>query len=167
MGVQALVSLVTIGLIVSRAVNILASVPSSSWAPAIPAGGPSCIEVVDILPLSSSARSSRARRCFASPMTTVCAGCCARSRAVAGIRQSELGSCRWTRSARRRWRCCSRACRSPPVVSESLARALERQRALRSHDECVLDVARPRRELVADVRHRPRPRDRGGAARAP
>jgi SWI/SNF-related matrix-associated actin-dependent regulator of chromatin subfamily A-like protein 1 len=32
---------------------------------------------------------------------------------------------------------------SPPVVSESLARALERRRALRSHDECVLDVARP------------------------
>jgi SWI/SNF-related matrix-associated actin-dependent regulator 1 of chromatin subfamily A len=31
----------------------------------------------------------------------------------------------------------------PPVVSESLARALERQRARRSHDECVLDVARP------------------------
>lgn len=32
---------------------------------------------------------------------------------------------------------------SPPLVSESLARALERRRALRSHDECVLDVARP------------------------
>ena len=31
----------------------------------------------------------------------------------------------------------------PPLVSESLARALDRRRALRSHDECVLDVARP------------------------
>jgi SWI/SNF-related matrix-associated actin-dependent regulator 1 of chromatin subfamily A len=31
----------------------------------------------------------------------------------------------------------------PPVVSESLSRALERRRALRNHDECVLDVARP------------------------
>jgi SWI/SNF-related matrix-associated actin-dependent regulator of chromatin subfamily A-like protein 1 len=31
----------------------------------------------------------------------------------------------------------------PPLVSEPLARALERRRALRSHDECVLDVARP------------------------
>ncbi len=30
-----------------------------------------------------------------------------------------------------------------PVVSEPLARALERRRALRSHDECVLDLARP------------------------
>jgi SWI/SNF-related matrix-associated actin-dependent regulator 1 of chromatin subfamily A len=32
---------------------------------------------------------------------------------------------------------------SPPLVSESLARALERKRALRSHDECVLDLSRP------------------------
>ncbi|HEY5194915.1 MAG TPA: DEAD/DEAH box helicase [Solirubrobacteraceae bacterium] len=32
---------------------------------------------------------------------------------------------------------------SPPAVSESLARALERRRSQRSHDECVLDVARP------------------------
>ncbi len=32
---------------------------------------------------------------------------------------------------------------SPPVVSEPLARALERQRMRRAHDECVLDVARP------------------------
>jgi SWI/SNF-related matrix-associated actin-dependent regulator of chromatin subfamily A-like protein 1 len=32
---------------------------------------------------------------------------------------------------------------TPPLVSESLQRALERRRALRSHDECVLDVARP------------------------
>jgi SWI/SNF-related matrix-associated actin-dependent regulator 1 of chromatin subfamily A len=32
---------------------------------------------------------------------------------------------------------------TPPIVSEPLARALERRRALRSHDECVLDVARP------------------------
>src|ERR1700722_3687915 len=32
---------------------------------------------------------------------------------------------------------------SPALVNESLARALERKRALRSHDECVLDVARP------------------------
>jgi SWI/SNF-related matrix-associated actin-dependent regulator of chromatin subfamily A-like protein 1 len=32
---------------------------------------------------------------------------------------------------------------SPPVVSEPLARSLERQRTRRSHDECVLDVARP------------------------
>jgi hypothetical protein len=32
---------------------------------------------------------------------------------------------------------------TPPTVSEPLARALERRRALRSHDECVLDVARP------------------------
>jgi len=31
----------------------------------------------------------------------------------------------------------------PPLVSEPLARALERQRGRRSHDECVLDVARP------------------------
>ncbi|HTA14903.1 MAG TPA: DEAD/DEAH box helicase [Solirubrobacteraceae bacterium] len=31
----------------------------------------------------------------------------------------------------------------PPLLEEPLARALERQRALRSHDECVLDVARP------------------------
>jgi SWI/SNF-related matrix-associated actin-dependent regulator of chromatin subfamily A-like protein 1 len=31
----------------------------------------------------------------------------------------------------------------PPVVSEPLVRALERQRGRRSHDECVLDVARP------------------------
>ncbi|MFZ1154081.1 MAG: hypothetical protein WAN93_04170, partial [Solirubrobacteraceae bacterium] len=31
----------------------------------------------------------------------------------------------------------------PPLVGESLARALARQRARRSHDECVLDVARP------------------------
>jgi hypothetical protein len=31
----------------------------------------------------------------------------------------------------------------PPVVGESLARALDRQRTRRSHDECVLDVARP------------------------
>jgi SWI/SNF-related matrix-associated actin-dependent regulator 1 of chromatin subfamily A len=31
----------------------------------------------------------------------------------------------------------------PPLVGESLARALDRQRARRSHDECVLDVARP------------------------
>ncbi|HEX4116386.1 MAG TPA: DEAD/DEAH box helicase [Solirubrobacteraceae bacterium] len=31
----------------------------------------------------------------------------------------------------------------PPLVSESLARALERQRGRRGHDECVLDVARP------------------------
>jgi SWI/SNF-related matrix-associated actin-dependent regulator 1 of chromatin subfamily A len=31
----------------------------------------------------------------------------------------------------------------PPIVEESLARALDRQRARRSHDECVLDVARP------------------------
>jgi hypothetical protein len=31
----------------------------------------------------------------------------------------------------------------PPVVSEPLARALERQRVRRGHDECVLDVARP------------------------
>jgi SWI/SNF-related matrix-associated actin-dependent regulator of chromatin subfamily A-like protein 1 len=30
-----------------------------------------------------------------------------------------------------------------PIVSDSLARALERRRALRSKDECVLDVARP------------------------
>jgi hypothetical protein len=30
-----------------------------------------------------------------------------------------------------------------PVVSEALARALERRRALRGHDECVLDLARP------------------------
>jgi SWI/SNF-related matrix-associated actin-dependent regulator of chromatin subfamily A-like protein 1 len=32
---------------------------------------------------------------------------------------------------------------TPPVVSEPLARALERRRALRGHDECVLDLARP------------------------
>jgi SWI/SNF-related matrix-associated actin-dependent regulator of chromatin subfamily A-like protein 1 len=32
---------------------------------------------------------------------------------------------------------------SPPVVSQPLARALARQRMRRSHDECVLDVARP------------------------
>jgi hypothetical protein len=32
---------------------------------------------------------------------------------------------------------------TPPVVSDTLARALERRRALRSRDECVLDVARP------------------------
>jgi SWI/SNF-related matrix-associated actin-dependent regulator 1 of chromatin subfamily A len=32
---------------------------------------------------------------------------------------------------------------SPPIVSDQLARALERRRALRSHDECVLDLARP------------------------
>ncbi len=32
---------------------------------------------------------------------------------------------------------------SAPVLSESLARALARQRARRAHDECVLDVARP------------------------
>jgi SWI/SNF-related matrix-associated actin-dependent regulator of chromatin subfamily A-like protein 1 len=32
---------------------------------------------------------------------------------------------------------------TPPVVSEPLARALARQRMRRSHDECVLDVARP------------------------
>jgi SWI/SNF-related matrix-associated actin-dependent regulator of chromatin subfamily A-like protein 1 len=31
----------------------------------------------------------------------------------------------------------------PPLVSEPLARALARQRGRRSHDECVLDVARP------------------------
>jgi hypothetical protein len=31
----------------------------------------------------------------------------------------------------------------PPLVSEPLARALARQRVRRSHDECVLDVARP------------------------
>jgi SWI/SNF-related matrix-associated actin-dependent regulator 1 of chromatin subfamily A len=31
----------------------------------------------------------------------------------------------------------------PPLVGESLTRALDRQRARRSHDECVLDVARP------------------------
>ncbi len=31
----------------------------------------------------------------------------------------------------------------PPLVSEPLASALERQRGRRSHDECVLDVARP------------------------
>jgi SWI/SNF-related matrix-associated actin-dependent regulator 1 of chromatin subfamily A len=31
----------------------------------------------------------------------------------------------------------------PPVVSEPLARALARQRARRSHEQCVLDVARP------------------------
>ena len=31
----------------------------------------------------------------------------------------------------------------PPLVSEPLTRALERQRGRRSHDECVLDVARP------------------------
>lgn len=31
----------------------------------------------------------------------------------------------------------------PPLVSEPLVRALERQRGRRSHDECVLDVARP------------------------
>jgi SWI/SNF-related matrix-associated actin-dependent regulator 1 of chromatin subfamily A len=31
----------------------------------------------------------------------------------------------------------------PPIVSDSLARALERRRTLRSHDECVLDLARP------------------------
>jgi SWI/SNF-related matrix-associated actin-dependent regulator of chromatin subfamily A-like protein 1 len=32
---------------------------------------------------------------------------------------------------------------TPPIVSDSLARALVRRRAQRSHDECVLDVARP------------------------
>src|SRR5580693_6986592 len=32
---------------------------------------------------------------------------------------------------------------NPPVLSESLARALARQRARRGHEECVLDVARP------------------------
>jgi SWI/SNF-related matrix-associated actin-dependent regulator of chromatin subfamily A-like protein 1 len=32
---------------------------------------------------------------------------------------------------------------TPPLVTDSLARALERRRALRSHDECVLDLARP------------------------
>ncbi len=32
---------------------------------------------------------------------------------------------------------------TPPLVSGALARALERRRALRSHDECVLDLARP------------------------
>jgi SWI/SNF-related matrix-associated actin-dependent regulator 1 of chromatin subfamily A len=32
---------------------------------------------------------------------------------------------------------------TPPVLSEPLARTLERQRMRRSHDECVLDVARP------------------------
>jgi hypothetical protein len=32
---------------------------------------------------------------------------------------------------------------APARVSDSLARALERRRALRAHDECVLDVARP------------------------
>jgi hypothetical protein len=31
----------------------------------------------------------------------------------------------------------------PPVISDALARALERRRALRGKDECVLDVARP------------------------
>jgi SWI/SNF-related matrix-associated actin-dependent regulator 1 of chromatin subfamily A len=31
----------------------------------------------------------------------------------------------------------------PPVVSDSLARSLARKRAARSHDECVLDLARP------------------------
>ncbi len=31
----------------------------------------------------------------------------------------------------------------PPIVSEPLVRALERRRARRSHDECVLDLARP------------------------
>ncbi len=31
----------------------------------------------------------------------------------------------------------------PPLVSEPLTRALERQRGRRSHNECVLDVARP------------------------
>jgi SWI/SNF-related matrix-associated actin-dependent regulator of chromatin subfamily A-like protein 1 len=33
--------------------------------------------------------------------------------------------------------------RIPPILSEPLSRALERQRARRGHDECVLDVARP------------------------
>ncbi len=32
---------------------------------------------------------------------------------------------------------------SPPLLSDQLARALDRQRARRAHDECVLDVARP------------------------
>jgi SWI/SNF-related matrix-associated actin-dependent regulator of chromatin subfamily A-like protein 1 len=31
----------------------------------------------------------------------------------------------------------------PPILSEPLARALDRHRARRGHDECVLDVARP------------------------
>ena len=31
----------------------------------------------------------------------------------------------------------------PPILSEPLARALDRQRARRGHDECVLDLARP------------------------
>ena len=32
---------------------------------------------------------------------------------------------------------------SAPLLSDQLARALDRQRARRAHDECVLDVARP------------------------
>ena len=50
-------------------------------------------------PSPSTPRSPRARPCCASPTTSACASCCARSPAAAGIRRSGRGACRSTPSA--------------------------------------------------------------------
>ncbi len=92
---------------------------------------------------TSTPRSLTVRPCCASPTTSACVSCCARSRGDGGTPSGGRGASRWIQSRAEALARLLAGLSSTPEVTDELARAIERRRARRRHDECVLDLARP------------------------